>query len=540
MSASRGLDHTDPTPSNDSRAGVEDDAIPAALKRSMISLKALSNEVRLEGHKAEVPKHSWEDQYVRMSLWAADIGAHGHGEASLAFRLRQSPDVAVFLCDLITDISSCVEDVLRYLDQDQATDGPPDIDSGDDSDSDPDSLTMLQELYTSLETYITSLLRVSTIIHNSANYERAIFYDKGLVDETAPFFVDYLREKFPDAEEIVLERLGTAIARRRGEIEYRLRQSEKRKRSLARFMEESLSVIEGSQGETRYSDYAGRKIDLHDDARSVLTSMTGYSDLETATSEGRIQIPRPPSELGTDMPFECPYCFKVQRMRDIRDWQRHVFRDSLPYICVCSECGTADTFYTSRREYFKHLGQSHAAWMADRDLKPCLLCKKQPMPNFMTHLSQHLLELALFSVKPYDAEPDDVDVAIEGSDGEESDGYPPTASPFPHLTPPRKLGSIYVGPGLTPSPAQRVMMSDLLELIQIQLVSETPLTPCYVNLVMAGKRKEALQPTLIIITPTKRMVKHVRGLLQSSTALRELTAKHGVPIMVLRQEIQLM
>ena len=124
------------------------------------------------------------------------------------------------------------------------------------SNSDSDSTTMAQELYTSIDDCMTNLLKISILIRNSMTREKIMQLDSDAVAQTAPWFIKHMREKFPDCNTLICERLGRAIARRRAEIEFRRKQSEKRKRGLARFLGEQDHDEDKSQTPTKFTDYA--------------------------------------------------------------------------------------------------------------------------------------------------------------------------------------------------------------------------------------------------------------------------------------------
>lgn len=189
---------------------------------------------------------------------------------------------------------------------------------------------MLQELYASIDSYVTDLLKVSIMIRNSQTHEKIMQLDSDTIAQTAPWFIQYVREKFPDCSSLVCERLGRAIARRRAEIEFHRKQAEKRTRGLARFLGESDHHEEESQTPTKFTDYADFFQPQDTDIRTEATSQSGYSDLETANVEGGLRVAQPPHNSDGGKPFDCPYCFNPTTIHQRNDWPRHVLRDALP------------------------------------------------------------------------------------------------------------------------------------------------------------------------------------------------------------------
>ena len=378
-------------------------SISCRLKRIMIDFKQLLDSGPLARFAQEVPLELWAEQKTRLQRWASNIGAYAQDNSSLEFRLREAPSILQHVGSLMRSIQTGVVEVDGYVRPSAMARRSPDTQSNSDS----DSTTMLQELYTSIDSYITDLLKVSIIIRNSINHERVMQLDSDAVAQTAPWFIQHVREKFPNCDASVCERLGRAIARRRAEVDYRRKQSEKRKRGLARFLGEQDHEEEKSQTPTKFTDYAKFVQPQDTDSRTETTSQTGYSDLGTAQAEGGLTFPPPPRESANGNPFDCPYCFNPITIQQYKDWPRHVLRDALPYICMVRDCSTGSKLYSSRREYFKHMSRVHSSAPEDIHGQSCLLCHQLPSEKLSVHLSHHLIQLALFSLLPYDAEVDE-------------------------------------------------------------------------------------------------------------------------------------
>ena len=387
---------------------VQLQSISACLKECMLDYRHTLDSAALVSCATEVPVDLWQEQYTRLQRWAANIGAYAQGTSSLEYRLREAPSILEHVNSLIRSVKADIAEVEDYVCQMGGDTEPDDAHSNSDS----DSTTMLQELYTSIDSYITDLLKVSIIIRNSTNHERVMQLDSDTIAETAPFFIQHVREKFPVCDLVICERLGRAIARRRAEIEYRRKQSEKRKRGLARFLDEQDHGEEKSQTPTKFTDYAEFIQPQQDDNRSDTTSQTGYSDLNTTNVEGGLPIPPPPRESANGEAFDCPYCFNPMSIQRPRDWSRHVLRDALPYLCIVRDCSSANKLYSSRRAYFKHMQRVHPSAPEHQHGQSCVLCHQSPSERLYVHTSHHLIQLALFSLLSYDAEVDEENEVI--------------------------------------------------------------------------------------------------------------------------------
>ena len=377
--------------------------IPSLLKRCGELAKFLLSTSTLDEFEDEVSKDSWRDEYARLQMWAANIGAYATGDASIAVRLRNRHMSSVILRTRYVVWAPAWADIQYHV---STRHFRTKSSYASDSNSDSDSTTFLQELYSNLDAGVTALLKSSVAIRNSARHERLILYDKHKVDAITPFFAQFVEAKFPEASRTLSSRLGRAIARRRAEIEYRQKQSARRKFRVAELFGESNELGEGSQASTKLTDYAGHVIPDFDETRTQATVQTTYTDLKTPEVDDPLEIPQPPKESARGSPFECPYCFQVTQVNSLDEWRNHVLHDSLPYLCVVDDCVSGDTLYRSRREFLKHLQQMHHGLVNARDSQSCFLCGTISVSNLALHLSQHLIQLALYSIAPFSVDSD--------------------------------------------------------------------------------------------------------------------------------------
>jgi hypothetical protein len=50
-------------------------------------------------------------------------------------------------------------------------------------------------------------------------------------------------------------------------------------------------------------------------------SITSYATSVGEDDPGQMRVPPPPEESANEMPFECPYCFTIQTVRDSNSWK---------------------------------------------------------------------------------------------------------------------------------------------------------------------------------------------------------------------------
>ena len=192
---------------------------------------------------------------------------------------------------------------------------------------------------------ITSLFKLSIAIRNPAPRDR---YAKSA--SIAPYDDSYdiahVWEKFPYARRTpwLIARLGKAITRGRHYLRYREKHHEKlasvprraEKKDLpgAVFLVElgigsergasrsTPSSMSGTsiQSETTASQYIAPDSNVVEEL-SDKGSITSYATSTGEDDPGHMHVPPPPEESANEMPFECPYCFTIQTVRDLISWK---------------------------------------------------------------------------------------------------------------------------------------------------------------------------------------------------------------------------
>lgn len=210
----------------------------------------------------------------------------------------------------------------------------------------------------------------------------------------------HVSEKYPHADESLVDRFGTAMARQRAILKYRERHHAKLSKGIdheeGRSATGSSAMLSGTVATDMYKDSTSESSDMVSDDGISETSYSGTLLDGTGTNT----IPPLPDEGANQAEFECPYCFFIITIRDKRAWARHIFRDLMPYMCVFFECPTPNKLYESRRYWYRHIQQSHSHDLGSitDDSYDCPICRKRSLPviTFERHVGRHLEELALF------------------------------------------------------------------------------------------------------------------------------------------------
>ena len=225
---------------------------------------------------------------------------------------------------------------------------------------------------------IDSIYRISTEFGRAKLKNR---YDKSSnidVSFYEPFDIDYVRQKFPNAELFLVNRLGKAISKRRQYLRYRELHATKLSGGLpsgpivdtenpniqvtehqdtATILSETTATtfVEGSEVGSEPSGIDNARLDsgVRRRVRYIASIATETSYATSAGNEGRVRMPSMPQEAATGA-FECPFCHKIISVSNTHSWMKHVYSDLQPYVCTFEQCNTSDHTYESRRRWSNH------------------------------------------------------------------------------------------------------------------------------------------------------------------------------------------
>ena len=353
----------------------------------------------------DVSAVAWTDELGRLRVWAANIGAHQTGQSSLEFRLRDASNIKTQIEHLLKDLLQALNDAsdeqfCAGTEDAQLLIEPPDS-VGDES-----LPSEMRQLYEDVVNIIDCLYQLSMVIRKPAQHDVLTKSYDVRVAAYEPHDRAHVRNKFVNADDIIVNRLGLANSRRREYLRYRERHHAK----LGKGIEGT--VASDLMSDTNATDYNNNDIDLGETASISGRSQSSYA--HSLIEGGPITIP-PLPKLGSEgKPFECPYCFFIIDTYDTLSWTQHIIRDLRPYICIVPVCRTPEKLYDSKREWFQHLITNHSI-----DNSKCPLCKSNQtsMRDLERHLGRHLQELALFVLPSRDTSgADETHEAYKSSD----------------------------------------------------------------------------------------------------------------------------
>ena len=417
-------------------------------------------------HGAEAFSVPWEDELGRLQVWTANIGAHQTGQSSLDFRLRDASHIRQQIVRLLQDLAHTLQDVRSLTVGNNSLASTSD---NRDSTALDEPLAELSELHEELVGIIDCLCQMSILVRRPARH--SFLTDLNFEDKAyfGPHDIRHVSEKFPKADRSLVNNLGAAITRRRKHLDYYKRHRAKLGKGMEILGGQQTEGTTSELSETIATDF---QVPTFRDEATMSDSGTSQTSYATSLTAGNgMTIPAPPAESHNGSPFECPYCFYLITIISSEDWQKHVFKDILPYICVFPDCSIQDRLFDSRREWFQHLKSAHRSNLQPQlldDSVPqsesqvttsvtsshCPLCREslQSATLFQRHVARHLQELALFALPgqdlndPLNESPDPSQVSIASSESLEvrsvSTGWKTTFEMAFHLPNDRSITTV--------------------------------------------------------------------------------------------------
>ena len=407
--------------------------ISSSILACLKSFNEFIEEIR-HSQQANPDAGAWEDELGRLRMWAANIGAHQTGQSSLDFRLRDASHIREQIVKLLQGLLRRLDDARVVLAEDGESD---DEEAADELMNEEDSKTEIQELQESVATTINCLFQMSILVRKPAQHDFHQVAKENDVAVFEPVDYNYVREKYPRADDALVKRLGNAITRRRKYLKYRKRHAIKLKQGIDNVgqrdrdfqgVHEGETMKEGTTSilsDTVATDFQLRNIDFDDNASDTGTQT---SLAPTLLSGGNVTIPPPAKSSLGGVPFECPYCFYLITVHGTRSWNKHVFQDLQPYICTFPTCVTPEKLYPTRHEWVHHSNKAHPR-EETKGFAACPLCT-EPIDvgeQYDRHLARHLQELALF-VLPGSEDDSEVNDDQEAESRSSANSIDPAAS----------------------------------------------------------------------------------------------------------------
>ncbi|OJZ91026.1 hypothetical protein ASPFODRAFT_203495 [Aspergillus luchuensis CBS 106.47] len=376
--------------------------------------------------QSAVPLRAWKDELGRLRLWAGNIGAHQTGQSSLDYRLRdashiknQTVRILEAIKKLLAELRNSLSGEKEDVEDDQLDEDLQSLITELNLDNPSDSILTVSEAHESLVNKVSQLFDISMTVRKPAQQDRLIGTEKSDAEPFKFNFHQHVSHKYPQAENQLVERISSAMARQRAILKYRERHHLKLNQGLNIGADDTTTVqlSETVASAFKLETPSQKSDDLMSNSDASFTSYAG----SLLSGGEKLAIPAFPREAAERRPFECPYCYYIITLKDRQAWARHIFRDLSPYICIFSGCPTQNKLYESRKAWYRHIRQTHMASQDVRGSYACPLCAEDllPMASFEKHVGRHLEELSLF-VLPRGTEDDEVLDDESGNDESEN------------------------------------------------------------------------------------------------------------------------
>ncbi|KAI5777396.1 ankyrin repeat-containing domain protein [Geopyxis carbonaria] len=364
---------------------------------------------------------------VRFTNWARNVGAHRSDRVSLEYRLREASRLKAELINIMMELKDTLSEVLDVVSGNRIPyDADEDYTSQDDSSS--IQTTEIEERFIDINHYIICLYKFSISIRNPAPRDKREKWSAIDMSFYESFDIGHIRDKFPETETFLYERLGKANCRRRQLLAYNEKHNAKisRRFPVKTEREVEAQVLRLHEGVDTVDDRHNARNDARNDAPQVTDtlpwettsvaqtqttvstvrwqanahqnysqdadnpssdaiSVTSYASSINENSGNLLHVPQPPEPDAFDgVPFICPFCHAQTLVANDRAWKSHVFRDIRPYVCTFENCSTASHLFETRHQWFNHeLDEHRREWFCNSGI-----CKK----TFKQHkdLEDHL------------------------------------------------------------------------------------------------------------------------------------------------------
>jgi hypothetical protein len=295
-------------------------------------------------NKHKFPPESLHNEFGRFLIWAANSEAHARGSHSLDYGLREASHLREIVIQSLQDLNTVLREIFdiitgKRVPYEDLSDSDSDDSTYSPRDEEEQETTELSQLVSNIPDIITCLMRISLSARNPAPRDQFTQSTRISMDHFEAFDVSHVRNKFLDAEELLVLRLGKAITRRRQYFRYR--------RKIRRRLDQDINVALSKEN----ADTAQFPKNLNvittshvpgsnnDESSPIGSYMTEYyedilfqtSYLSSSSHATRLSPPPAPLESFDSKPFECPLCFRIITTSNDVEWHKHVFRDIQPY-----------------------------------------------------------------------------------------------------------------------------------------------------------------------------------------------------------------
>lgn len=163
-------------------------------------------------------------------------------------------------------------------------------------------------------------MRLAITISNPAPYDQ--FKSRaGVLPYPDQWDIAYVREKFPDVDPIISERLGKALTQRRRYFKYREEHHLRLQKGLDDDDEDEGSTGKGTTVASSLPHQSRDTVTaVLEDAEDTYSEISTNSYATTSADQGQLRIPPIPKDY-TNGPFQCPFCYMIISVDAEIDWK---------------------------------------------------------------------------------------------------------------------------------------------------------------------------------------------------------------------------
>lgn len=288
-----------------------------------------------------------QDAQYRFKAWATNIAAlqESHLKSSLDFRLQEATEIRERVLKILEDLRGSLTDATSIVVGDRANETW-EVGALSDSEEDEDSVSTsdvqqtseLKELLSAVKTANSSLLEISMVIRSTPRRDD---YIKAAARYSldSRWDIGHVQEKFGSAQrspDWLIQQLGRSITRRRQYLTYRKEHHGKLTRDWSMPLEDISDIKfdeelpEQTIALTKATTFVEVATNVQKDGSEVgsFGSQTSYEQTVAGESEQRqLTVPPPPQEAFDGVPFEfgkpfqCPYCYTEQSVKNRNAWK---------------------------------------------------------------------------------------------------------------------------------------------------------------------------------------------------------------------------
>ncbi|KAJ3531365.1 hypothetical protein NM208_g8908 [Fusarium decemcellulare] len=255
------------------------------------------------------------DEHRRFIRWARNIGAYPIGAGSLEYHLQDTSHVRDQVIRLINYIKRLLEDAISILSGERVPWEHLDDDevSMDEEDTFHEEFpeTELDQIIRHIGDGVEDLLHLSTATRNPAPHDRVMGSQSIDTDHFLGPDIEHVKEKFQKTDEVLANRLGTAITARRRYFKYRKAHHDKLSSAMDPYKAAGTSAVIRS-----ILPQLDDSSENDDDSDVVIKIPSTTS----ATGEA-VGVPVLPKHGGSGRPFECPYCYVTVSVSSQVAWE---------------------------------------------------------------------------------------------------------------------------------------------------------------------------------------------------------------------------